>query len=245
MRAGAVVQARMGSTRLPGKVLRPIAGRPLLARAVERLRLATTLDLVAVATTTDPGDDAVAAWCDAAGVPCHRGPVDDVLQRYLDAARRWSLDVVLRITGDCPFLCPDVVDAAVRVMRATGADCATGDRPSIHEGIDPWRVATLAALAPTVTDPAEREHLALLARHRLGTLRVAEIPIPARDAARPGLRLSVDDPADLAFADTLAGALDALPRPFRTTDLLAALDARPDLVDLNRHVPRAVPSGIR
>ena len=86
MTPGAVIQARMGSTRLPGKSLADIAGRPLLGRALDRLHGARTLDIVAVATTVDASDDPIAAFCASEGIRCHRGPTDDVLRRYVEAA---------------------------------------------------------------------------------------------------------------------------------------------------------------
>lgn len=245
MIAGAVVQARMGSSRLPGKSLRPVHGRPLLGRVVDRLRLARELDRIIVATTTAAADDPLAAWCEAEGVACVRGPVDDVLHRIVLAARAASLDLVVRVTGDCPFVCPELVDACVRVLRASGADAVVADRPTLHEGVDPCRAALLERLDAEPLPADEREHLALLLRRRFGALHVAEVAIDPREAPRPGLRLSVDEAADAAFAEALAAALDALPAPFRTADLLRALDERPDLVHLNRHVARAVLPGIR
>jgi spore coat polysaccharide biosynthesis protein SpsF (cytidylyltransferase family) len=245
MKPAAIVQARMGSTRLPGKVLADVAGRPLLARTLERLRLARSLGLVGVATTVDPSDDPIALFCAREGVPCHRGPVDDVLGRYVGAADAFGADPVVRITGDCPFVCPAIVDLLVDRLAADGADFATLDGPSVHEGIDPWAAAALRRFDRRYLPADEREHLALLVRRHRADVRVALAPVPPLHRARAGLRLSVDEPADLALARALWTELASRGRPFTTEDLLAVLDRRPELIDLNRHVPRRVPAGIQ
>jgi len=109
----AIVQARMSSTRLPGKVLLDIAGQPMLARVVERVRRAASVDQVVVATTTDPKDDAVEVFCKERSYPYIRGSLNDVLDRFYQAARKFGADVVVRITADCPVIDPGVIDATV------------------------------------------------------------------------------------------------------------------------------------
>ncbi|HHQ47945.1 MAG TPA: acylneuraminate cytidylyltransferase, partial [Acidobacteria bacterium] len=115
-RVVAVLQARMGSTRLPGKVLMDLAGRPVLGWAVERLRRAGTLDELVVATSDRDGDDPIVVFCERMDVPCYRGSEDDVLDRYYRAARRYHADVVVRVTGDDPLIDPGVVDQVVRAF---------------------------------------------------------------------------------------------------------------------------------
>lgn len=117
MRTVAIVQARTGSTRLPGKVLKDLAGEPMLARVVRRLRRAQTLDAVWIATTTESGDDALVALCGERGWPYVRGSEQDVLDRYRAAARAAEADIVVRITSDCPLIDPDVVDSVVDALQ--------------------------------------------------------------------------------------------------------------------------------
>ena len=112
----AIIQARMSSSRLPGKVLLPIGERPMLAWVVERTRRAQTVNEVVVATTTDPSDDAVAEFCQSRGYTCTRGSVHDVLDRYYHAAKNANADVIVRITADCPLIDPVLVDDAVNTL---------------------------------------------------------------------------------------------------------------------------------
>jgi spore coat polysaccharide biosynthesis protein SpsF len=112
----AIIQARMSSSRLPGKVLRPIAGQPMLNWVVERARRAATLDQIVVATTTDPSDDPLADFCLQQGLPYFRGDLYDVLDRYYQASRCFGASVIVRITADCPLIDPQVVDRTVRAF---------------------------------------------------------------------------------------------------------------------------------
>jgi spore coat polysaccharide biosynthesis protein SpsF len=112
----AIIQARMSSSRLPGKVLLDIAGQPMLVRVIERTRRAHTLDGVVVATTEDAADDPIEQMCVARGYLCYRGSLQDVLDRYYQAARKFDAGVIVRITGDCPVIDPHVIDATVNVF---------------------------------------------------------------------------------------------------------------------------------
>ncbi len=125
----AIIQARMTSTRLPGKVLRPIGERPMLAWVVERTRRSTTLDQVIVATTTDPSDDRIAAFCQARGYASTRGSLDDVLDRYYQTARHAQAEVIVRVTADCPFIDPLLIDEAVNLLQAERFDFVANRLP--------------------------------------------------------------------------------------------------------------------
>lgn len=113
MRVVAIVQARMGSSRLPGKVLMPLLGEPMLARIVRRISTAQCLDAVIVATSTQPEDDAIVAQCKDLDVPCHRGSEENVLERFLDVAQAYDADVIVRLTGDNPMVDGTLVDFVV------------------------------------------------------------------------------------------------------------------------------------
>jgi spore coat polysaccharide biosynthesis protein SpsF len=113
----AIIQARMGSSRLPGKVLLDLAGQPMLRRVVERTRLARTIDRVVVATTTEPSDDPIVELCAQLGYACSRGSLYDVLDRYYQAARRFEAKNIVRITADCPLIDPEVVDRTINAFH--------------------------------------------------------------------------------------------------------------------------------
>ena len=161
---GAVVQARMGSTRLPGKVLMQAAGKPLLAHLLERLGRARSLETVLVATSDDARDDPIAALCSQLGVPVFRGSERDVLDRYYQAARGLGLDLVVRITADCPLVDPAIVDAMVQyaIDHRGEFDLVTNRRPlTFPDGLDldVIPIDTLAEAWREAREPMQREHV--------------------------------------------------------------------------------------
>ena len=161
-RTVAIVQARVGSTRLPGKVLKEICGKPMLLRVIDRLRVAKSLDEVAVATSTQKGDDLVEALCDRSGIACFRGSEDDVLDRYYQCASARHATVVVRITADCPLIDPALVDLVVVARASTGADYAGNTRQLTYpRGLD-TEVFTFEALERAwqqAAEPYQREHV--------------------------------------------------------------------------------------
>lgn len=163
-RTVAIIQARMGSSRLPGKVLKDIAGEPMLAREISRVRRAVTLDEVVVATTTEAEDDPVAELCRARGYPFYRGSLFDVLDRYYQAALQFSAQVVVRLTADCPLIDPAAIDQTVRAFFAAGVDFAANRLPegrTVPIGFD-TEVCTFAVLERAwreASQPYEREHV--------------------------------------------------------------------------------------
>ena len=165
-RTVAVVQARLGSQRLPGKVLLPLGDRTVLDWVLHRLGRATLVDEVVVATSDQPDDDPLAAHVESAGVAVFRGDLHDVLSRCRGAAESRAATTVERVTADCPLLDPDAVDAVVRAHRETGADFTANRLPPPHHrtwpiGLD-VEVATIEALRRAddeATEPAHREHV--------------------------------------------------------------------------------------
>jgi len=158
----AVVQARMGSTRLPGKVMKPLAGRTLIEVLVSRLRKAKTLDEVLVATTTEKTDDVLAAHCKSKKIPVFRGSSEDVLKRYVDACRKYSASVVVRITGDCPLVDPQLVDSLIRSFANQKVDYLSNTNPpSYPDGLDieVFTVEALEKAADRASPGYQREHV--------------------------------------------------------------------------------------
>ena len=163
MRKVAIVQARMGSSRLPGKVLMPLAGRPVLDHVVSRVSAAQRIDGVMVATSDQPGDDAVEDYCRARGWICVRGSESDVLSRYALAARGSDAGIVARVTSDCPLFSPHILDAMLAAFDPERMDYMSTNWPkrSFPVGLDceVMRADALLAIAETATDAYDREHV--------------------------------------------------------------------------------------
>jgi spore coat polysaccharide biosynthesis protein SpsF (cytidylyltransferase family) len=232
MRTVAVIQARMGSTRLPGKVLEMIGHRPLVLWTVAAAAASEGVDGVVVATSTDPADDPLAALMQATGVPTHRGPVHDVLTRVWEAAAPLGPEFVVRATADNPFMDPTVVARQLRLCIDEGFDyVGTGGWP-IGIAAEVARARALAEAYAEAREPAEREHVMPFlytrpVRYRIGSA-PPELPVP--DA-----RFTVDTDADLAFAREVAARLG----PVRTCtlgQLGVILEAEPELARINRDV---------
>jgi spore coat polysaccharide biosynthesis protein SpsF len=234
-RTVAIIQARMGSTRLPGKVLAELGGTTMLAQVVRRLRDAARVDDVVIATSLGGDDDEVVAEAVRLATGVHRGSADDVLSRYLGAAREFRADVILRITSDCPLLDPGVVD---RVIEALGDDVDyasnTHDR-SFPRGLDSEALHrdTLERIARLGTSPSAREHVTAFVMEQPALFRIAQVAAACDDS---DLRWTVDTADDLAMVRGLYQALDlaAVVRPYR--EVVAAVRARPELAEVNAHV---------
>ena len=200
-RVVAIVQARMGSTRLPGKVLADIAGQPMLVREVERARRAATLDELVVATTVERADDAVAELCLSRGYPCYRGHPTDVLDRYYRAAQEHRADVIVRLTGDCPLIDPGVIDETVRAFLESEPPydlvanrLAEGRTFPIGLDTEVCSFEALEAAWREAADPYEREHVLPFIYERRERFRV-QLLRGGEDFGH--LRWTVDAPEDL------------------------------------------------
>lgn len=233
MKVLGVLQARVSSTRLPGKVLRPLLGRPMIARQIERLHRARTLDALVLATSTDPSDDALARWAEDAGVPVHRGSLDDVLDRFVSAARPYAPQHVARLTGDCPLADPAVIDAVVARHLRCGADYTSNTiEPTWPDGLD-VEVMTMAALeiaAREATAPYQREHVTQFIVRQPGRFRLESV---RADTDLSGLRWTVDEPADFELVEAIYAALYPANPAFGTADILAFLQHNPQWITHN------------
>ncbi len=235
MKTVAIIQARMGSTRLPGKVLMDLGGRPVIAWVVRAARAAVGIDEVWVATSTLAADDVVARWCADNDVPVHRGSEHDVLDRYAGAMAASRADVVVRITADCPLLDPEVVAQTVRMRPIMGAVYASNVDPRTWpKGLDceAMTAEALAVAAREATLPYDREHVTPFIRNNRARFPAANLVSPLPDLASE--RWTLDTPDDLAFLQAVALLLPADRAP-SLLDVLAALDHAPQLRDLNRH----------
>jgi spore coat polysaccharide biosynthesis protein SpsF len=233
----AVTQARMNSTRLPAKVLRPILGKPLLWWHLTRLRRATLLDGVIVATTEAPGSDPIAEIADGLGIPVHRGSEQDVLARFAGAAAHMGAETIVRVTSDCPLIDPGLVDEVIGEYLAhrPATYYVSLDVARFPRGLDTevFSRAALEEAREESADPFEHEHVTPFLwrqpeRFGLRQLSTAE-PIGP-------YRLCVDEEADLALVTRLIEALAPHQPHFTWRDCVALLDRDPALASLNAHI---------
>lgn len=235
MRVTAVVQARSGSTRLPGKVLRSLGGRPVLSWVLRAAREAACFEGLVVATTSLPEDDAVARLAEEAGAGVVRGPVDDVLDRYLLALDAHPADAVVRLTADCPLLDPALLRTVVAAWRAApdAADyVATTLHRTLPRGLD-VELLTAEALrrAGREARAHDRVHVTSYVWGHPELFRLSGIVVAP---AAADLRITLDTPEDAALLDGLVAAVGDRPPAWR--ELVGLLRARPDLVALNAAV---------
>lgn len=210
-----------------------IEGRPLIAHVVERARASRRIDDVILATTVAPTDDALQAWAQDEGVRVTRGPVDDVLRRYLLAADAAGADVIVRITADDPMKDPDVIDATIELYRSGCLDFAYNNQPpSFPEGLDVevFSVAALRLADDKAADPFEREHVTQYFYRNPKLFRQANYAY-SRDLSH--LRWTIDTAADLAMARAVYSHLYRPGRVFRFEDVLSLLDKHPEISALN------------
>ena len=234
MRVVAIIQARMGSTRLPGKMLMPLLDRPVIAWTVGRVRLAQRVDEVVVATSDSGGDDPLAEWCAGHGVSVFRGSEDDVLDRYYRCAMERRATHVVRVTGDCPFSDPEMVDSVVELCLVDeGVDYATNGEPvTCPEGLEveamPFRTLEIAWRESTL--PSHREHVTPFVRFHPERFRHATLRC---EPDLSHLRLTVDYEGDLRALEELARELRSRGQgfDFGLEDVIAILNERPVIVD--------------
>ena len=239
MTAAIIVEARMGSTRLPGKHMRPLRGRPMIARLLERLKRSRAAATICLATTTRSEDDLLEAWAREAGVVCHRGAVDDVLGRVLGAARQCGAEVIAEITGDCPLADPALIDQAIRRYAKGDADYVANilDRLTYPIGLDVqvYGVDLLAEVDRLCLDPAQRVDVTPYIYGHGDRYRLVNMDAPPQ-LCRPRYRLCVDFADDLAMIAEIYDALYPAKEDFDTGEIVALLDRRPDLVACNASV---------
>lgn len=236
----AILQARMSSTRLPGKVLADVAGAPMILRQIERLRRAERLSRLIVATSTRPDDDPLAEVLAQAGVQVVRGDLDDVLSRFivaLDAAG--DQDAAVRLTADCPLVDPAVVDATIDLFTRSGADYAsnTGDQRTFPKGLDieVFRTDVLRLAHAETRDPYDREHVTPFIYRQPERFKLVTL---TQDRREGEVRWTVDRPDDLAFVRAVYEALYPARPAFDSEDIRTLVRGRPDLANLGGD-PRA------
>ena len=242
VRVYAIIEARMTSTRLPGKVLLEAVGKPMLELMVERLRRSPTLNGIIIATTENQTDDPIAHLTSRLGIDCHRGSEEDVLQRVLDAARAYQVDVIVEIPGDCPLIDSAYVDVCVEDYCSGNADYVSSAlSESFPKGteVQVFATETLADVAKRTNNRKDREHVSLFMYRNPDLYQIRSVAAPL-DIARPEVHLTLDEQADFEFIRTIFEALYPEKSDFSLVDVLTYLDTRPELLQMNRNVSRTV-----
>ncbi|MBE3023624.1 NTP transferase domain-containing protein [Janthinobacterium sp. GW458P] len=229
----AILQARVSSSRLPGKVLMPLLGEPMLLRQLERLRDVRQIDHLLVATSSEAPDDAIEALCQANGIDCFRGDLNDVLERFHQAAQTFSPEHIVRLTADCPLTDPALIDEVITFYLAGDYDyvsnCVEATYP---DGLDVeiFRASCLDDAWQEARLPSQREHVTPFIhqqaqRYKVGVYR------SVRDWSH--LRWTVDEPKDFELVSIIYEALYRENKRFSMQDVLLLLERRPELANWN------------
>lgn len=229
----AILQARVSSTRLPGKVMKPVMGEPMLFRQIERVRRATRIDRLIVATSTDPSDDPIETMCRDKGVACYRGSLDDVLDRFYQTAKGFAPDHVVRLTGDCPLADPRLIDRLISFYLEGDYDyVSSAIEPTFPDGLDAeiFRFSCLERVWKGAALPSQREHVTLSIYQQPELFRIGSY---RNEVDLSHLRWTVDEPADFDLVTEIYETLYPANPDFTTEDILELLEKRPLLATMN------------
>ncbi len=236
----ATVEARMGSSRLPGKVLMTASGDPMLMHLVRRLRAVSLIDEVVIATSDNDIDDAIFQFAESASICCYRGSEQDVLGRVIEAADSVNADIVVAITGDCPVIDPELVEQAIAVFLCHDVHFVTNAQiPLYPDGMD-TQVVMLSLLKETAqltNDPLDREHVTRFICQNLELYSRVHVMAPL-SLRRPDLALTLDEYGDYELLKSLIEELSPLNPLFSLADIMTCIDDHPDWLELNRAVVR-------
>ncbi len=238
MNTVAIIQARMGSTRFPGKVLKHILGKPMLERMIERVKRAKLIDQIVVATTTNPQDNSITRLTDSLNISSFRGSATDVLSRYYLAAKKYHADIIVRLTGDCPVIDPVIIDTVVKTYLKDKWDYVSNVHiRSFPRGMD-TEVFSFRALTTAwkqARSAYNREHITpyIYAHSQLFKLKQVIAPPPL---SRPDLRLTVDESADLRLVRKIYQAFYSSHPHFTLLDIIAFLDQNPAIKSINQSI---------
>lgn len=239
MKIVVVVQARMGSTRLPGKVMMPLAGKPLLQRMLERVRAASTMFDTVVATTTDPGDDPIRKLCNNLGVACYSGHPTDLLDRHCEAARSAGAETVVKIPSDCPLIDPAVIDRVLTyfIENRASFDYVSNLHPATYPDGNDVEVTPMQILETARREavrPFEREHTTPFIWERPERFRIGNVNWETGLDYSMSHRWTIDYPEDYQFVKAVFDELWNEHAPvFHINDILDLMARRPDIFALN------------
>ncbi len=238
MKKIATVEARMSSSRLPGKIMMPLAGKPALERLVERARRAKSIQDVVIATTTNPQDDAVEIWARKAGVSYFRGSEEDVLLRVLEAAKAFKAEVIVELTGDCPLLDPAMIDQLVALWESGDHDYVSNILERTYpRGFDTqvFSTAVLAKVDKLTQDPADRENVSLYIYEHPEQFKLGGVTAP-QELFGPDIRICTDTQEDYEVISRIYADLYPKKPAFDAYDIMDFLKTHPEVAAINRRI---------
>ncbi|CAM3530051.1 cytidylyltransferase domain-containing protein [Marinicrinis lubricantis] len=229
-----IIQARMGSSRLPGKVLMPLGNTVVLDYVVSRCQKLDVNEVV-VATSVLPQDDAIEQWCAGSGVTCFRGSEDDVLSRYYECAQSYAPDCVIRVTSDCPFVDVEMAEDMIRVMEHTRADYVKlkGDLPR-GLAVEVFAYSALEYIHQHGTEPRHREHVTYYGYEFAEKFQTAVYEAPAAKC-QPQLRITLDTPEDYDLCRSIAGYFNG-DKLVSSEQVIRYLLDHPEVSSINAHI---------
>jgi spore coat polysaccharide biosynthesis protein SpsF len=231
-----IVQARMGSSRLPGKVLRPLGGQPALLRVLQRVWRSRFHGEAIVATSDLPQDDPIAAWCKLERVPCFRGSERDVLDRYYKCALMMGAEIVVRVTADCPLLDPQLLDCLIATHREEQADYVFCQGMPAGIGQETLSFSALERSWLEATQPEEREHVIYYVTEHPDLFRVLILDPPA-ELALPDWRLTLDTEADYRLFSQLFCLTDGEVMHMSAREIIELVRQCPSLLEIAQNRP--------
>lgn len=240
-KTAAIIQTRMGSTRLPGKVMLGLSGRPVLWHVVDRVKRCTMLDDIIIATTTKKEDNIIEAFCEKEQISIYRGDAQDVLSRYVEAAEQFKVDIIVRITSDCPLYDPTIMQA---MLQQFDADYMSSRLHSytFPRGLD-TEIVTLDVLKRTqklATQDYEKEHVTPYIYEHPTAYKLKSFESPENNSHH---RWTLDTKEDYAMIKTVYDALYPTNPAFTTNDVLDYLDHHPEVFELNAHIKQKSMTG--
>lgn len=234
----ATIEARMTSTRLPGKVLFEIGGKPALEFMIDRIKQSRLVDDIVVATTVNNSDQPIIGLCNKIACKYFRGSEEDVLLRVLDAAKSVNADIIVELTGDCPFIDPEIIDKVIELYFSGDYDYASNVvERSFPDGFDTqvFSVQSLEKVSRLTDDPIDRVHVSCYFYNHPQKFKLANL-IADQDSTWPDLRLTIDEPADYQLLKLIDEKLQDSKGMFSANEVISLLKQEPDLIEINKHV---------
>lgn len=242
-----VVEARMSSSRLPGKTMKRIMGIPMLELLIERLKRAKTIDDIVVATSDQPEDDVIGELAENIGVKCYRGSLEDVLTRVIEATEYVNGEVIVEITGDCPLIDPAIIDHVVNVYLETNADYVSNVLEATYPAgmdVQVFSLTVLKEISELTSNLEEREHCSWLIYKNPEKTKYKLLNVKGScDLFDPHLRLMVDYPQDFEFVSKIYENIYPTKRDFDIYDILDLLRKKPELREINKDLKVHVAEG--